>query len=336
MTRVTKLPSDYGRWIQSIKDRVRNAQFRALVAVNVELMLLYWDIGRAILDRQAAEGWGTKVVQRIATDLAVEFPGAKGFSLRNLKYMRAFAEAWPNREFVQQVVAQISWGNNVVLLDRVKDIEQRKAYARLAAENGWSRSTLVREIANNAASNFGRATNNFALTMPIADSEAAIRAIRDSYDFTFLGLEKKTRENKVRQTLVEKVARFMLDLGAGFTYAGQERTLDVGGDAFRLDLLFYNVRIHRYFVIEIKTRKFKPQDVGQLSFYMTAIDEQVRDKQVEGQTVGILLCKSRNRVVVEYALKNVNQPIAVSTYELKKMGLASPQVLTDGLTKLLA
>ena len=336
MTRVTKLPSDYGRWIQSIKDRVRNAQFRAMVAVNVELMLLYWDIGRAILDRQAAEGWGTKVVQRIATDLAAEFPGAKGFSLRNLKYMRAFAEAWPNREFVQQVVAQISWGNNVVLLDRVKDIEQRKAYARLAAENGWSRSTLVREIANNAASNFGRATNNFALTMPIADSEAAIRAIRDSYDFTFLGLEKKTRENKVRQTLVEKVARFMLDLGAGFTYAGQERTLDVGGDAFRLDLLFYNVRIHRYFVIEIKTRKFKPQDIGQLSFYMTAIDEQVRDKQVEGQTVGILLCKSRNRVVVEYALKNVNQPIAVSTYELEKMGLASPQVLTDGLTKLLA
>ena len=336
MTRVTKLPSDYGRWIQSIKDRVRNAQFRAMVAVNVELMLLYWDIGRAILDRQTAEGWGTKVVQRIATDLAAEFPGAKGFSLRNLKYMRAFAEAWPNREFVQQVVAQISWGNNVVLLDRVKDIEQRKAYARLAAENGWSRSTLVREIANNAASNFGRATNNFALTMPIADSEAAIRAIRDSYDFTFLGLEKKTRENKVRQTLVEKVARFMLDLGAGFTYAGQERTLDVGGDAFRLDLLFYNVRIHRYFVIEIKTRKFKPQDVGQLSFYMTAIDEQVRDKQIEGQTVGILLCKSRNRVVVEYALRNVNQPIAVSTYELEKMGLASPQVLTDGLTKLLA
>ena len=336
MTRVTKLPSDYGRWIQSIKDRVRNAQFRAMVAVNVELMLLYWDIGRAILDRQAAEGWGTKVVQRIATDLAAEFPGAKGFSLRNLKYMRAFAEAWPNREFVQQVVAQISWGNNVVLLDRVKDIEQRKAYARLAAENGWSRSTLVREIANNAAANFGRSTNNFALTMPIADSEAAIRAIRDSYDFTFLGLEKKTRENKVRQTLVEKVARFMLDLGAGFTYAGQERTLDVGGDAFRLDLLFYNVRIHRYFVIEIKTRKFKPQDVGQLSFYMTAIDEQVRDKQVEGQTVGILLCKSRNRIVVEYALKNVNQPIAVSTYELEKMGLASPQVLTDGLTKLLA
>ena len=330
------LPSDYGRWIQSIKDRVRNAQFRAMVAVNVELMLLYWDIGREILDCQKREGWGSKVVQRMAADLAAEFPGAKGFSLRNLKYMRAFADAWPDRGFVQQVVAQISWGNNVVLLDRVKDVGQREAYARLVVDNGWSRSTLVREIANNAVANFGRSTNNFASTMPIADSEAAIRAIRDSYDFTFLGLEKKSRENKVRQALVEKVARFMLDLGAGFTYAGQERTLDVGGDAFRLDLLFYNVRIHRYFVIEIKTRKFKPQDIGQLGFYMTAIDEQVRDKQVEGQTVGILLCKSRNRVVVEYALKNVNQPIAVSTYELEKMGLASPQVLTDGLAKLIA
>ena len=337
MTRMTKLPSDYGRWIQSIKDRVRNAQFRALVAVNVEQLLLYWDIGRAILDRQKREGWGAKIIQTISEDLQREFPVAKGFATRNLKYMRAFAVAWPEREqIVQEPLAQLPWFSHLALLEKLETSSERLTYARLAADNGWSRSTLVREIANNAASNFGRSTNNFALTMPIADSEAAIRAIRDSYDFTFLGLEKKTRENKVRQTLVEKVARFMLDLGAGFTYAGQERTIDVGGDAFRLDLLFYNVRIHRYFVIEIKTRKFKPQDVGQLSFYITAIDEQVRDKQVEGQTVGILLCKSRNRIVVEYALKNVNQPIAVSTYELEKMGLASPQVLTDGLTKLLA
>ena len=330
------LPSDYGQWIQSIKNRVRNAQFRAMVAVNVELMLLYWDIGRAILDRQAAEGWGAKIIPQMSKDLQDAFPEAKGFSTRNLGYAKRFAEAWGRDEILQEPLAKLSWFNQVALLEKLSTREQRVSYARLAADNGWSRSTLVREIANNAAANFGRSTNNFALTMPIADSEAAIRAIRDSYDFTFLGLEKKTRENKVRQTLVEKVARFMLDLGAGFTYAGQERTLDVGGDAFRLDLLFYNVRIHRYFVIEIKTRKFKPQDVGQLSFYMTAIDEQVRDKQVEGQTVGILLCKSRNRVVVEYALRNVNQPIAVSTYELEKMGLASPQVLTDGLMKLLA
>ena len=331
------LPSDYGQWIQSIKNRVRNAQFRAMVAVNVEQLLLYWDIGHEILMRQELQGWGAKIVQNISDDLQREFPSLKGFAIRNLKYMRAFAVAWPKRgQIVQAPLAQLSWFSHIALLEKLETMEERLVYAQLAADNCWSRPQLVREIANNAAANFGRSPNNFASTMPIADSEAAIKAIRDSYDFTFLGLEKKAKENTVRQTLVEKVARFMLDLGAGFTYAGQERTLDVCGDAFWLDLLFYNVRIHRYFVLEIKTRKFKPQDIGQLGFYMTAIDEQVRDKEVEGQTVGILLCKSRNRVVVEYALKNVNQPIAVSTYELEKMGLSSPQVLTDGLAKLLA
>lgn len=327
--------TDYGHWMQSIKDRVRQAQHRIMIAANTEQLLLYWDIGRAILDRQAQEGWGSKVIPQMSRELQHEFSGSKGFSTRNLGYIKRFSEAWTREEILQEPLAKLSWFNHATLLEKLSSREERLAYARLATDNGWSRSTLLREIGNNAIGNFGKSTNNFALTMPIADSEAAIRAIRDSYDFSFLGLEKKSKENTVRKTLVEKVARFMLDLGAGFTYAGQERSLDVAGDAFRLDLLFYNVRIHRYFVIEIKTRKFKPQDIGQLSFYMTAIDEQVRDKQVEGQTVGILLCKSRNRVVVEYALKNVNQPIAVSTYELEKMGLSSPQVLTDGLTRLL-
>ena len=209
MTRMTKLPSDYGRWIQSIKDRVRNAQFRAMVAVNVEQLLLYWDIGRAILDRQKREGWGAKIIQTISEDLQREFPVAKGFATRNLKYMRAFAVAWPERELiVQEPLAQLPWFSHLALLEKLETSSERLTYARLAAENGWSRSTLVREIANNAASNFGSSTNNFALTMPIADSEAAIRAIRDSYDFSFLGLEKKTRENKVRQTLVENRSPF--------------------------------------------------------------------------------------------------------------------------------
>ena len=330
------LTTDYGRWIQAVKDRVRNAQLRTMVAVNVEQLLLYWDIGHDILERQKSEGWGAKVIQKMSEDLRAEFPTNNGFSVRNLKYMRAFAAAWPNRKLIVQApLAQLAWYSQIALLEKLKTEGDRLGYAKLAVENHWLRPQLVREIAARSIENLGRSTNNFALTMPIADADKAIRAIRDSYDFSFLGLQKKTRENTVRRTLVEKVARFMLELGAGFTYAGQERTLDVGGDAFRLDLLFYNVRIHRYFVIEIKTRKFKPQDVGQLSFYMTAIDEQVRDKDVEGKTVGILLCKSRNRVVVEYALKNVNQPIAVSTYELEKMGIASPKTITDGLTRLL-
>ena len=330
------LPTDYGQWIQSVKDRVRNAQLRTMVAVNVEQLLLYWDIGHDILERQKHEGWGAKVIQKMSEDLRAEFPANNGFSVRNLKYMRAFAAAWPNRKvIVQAPLAQLAWYSQIALIEKLKTEEDRLGYAQLAVENHWLRPQLVREIAARSIENLGKSANNFALTMPIADADKAIRAIRDSYDFSFLGVQKKSRANTVRRTLVEKVARFMLELGAGFTYAGQERTLDVGGDAFRLDLLFYNVRIHRYFVIEIKTRKFKPQDVGQLGFYMTAIDEQVRDKEVEGNTVGILLCKSRNRVVVEYALKNVNQPIAVSTYELEKMGLASPKAITDGLTRLL-
>ena len=330
------LPADYGRWIQMVKDRVRNAQLRTMVAVNVEQLLLYWDIGHDILERQKNEGWGAKVIQKMSEDLCAEFPTNNGFSIRNLKYMRAFAAAWPNRKLIVQApLAQLAWYSQIALIEKLETREDRLGYARLAVENHWMRPQLVREIAVRSIENLGKSANNFALTMPIADADKAIRAIRDSYDFSFLGLQRKTRENTIRRTLVEKVARFMLELGAGFTYAGQERTLDVGGDAFRMDLLFYNVRIHRYFVIEIKTRKFKPQDVGQLSFYMTAIDEQVRDKEVEGNTVGILLCKSRNRVVVEYALKNVNQPIAVSTYELEKMGLASPKTITDGLTRLL-
>ena len=329
------LPTDYGRWIQSVKDRVRSAQLRTMVAVNVEQLLLYWDIGHDILERQKNEGWGAKIIPRISADLVAEFPDMQGFSPRNLGYMKRFAVSWPRKAILQAPLAKLPWFSQIALIEKLETREDRLGYARLAVENHWLRPQLVREIAARSIENLGKSANNFALTMSIADADKAIRMIRDSYDFAFLGLQKKSKENTVRRTLVEKVARFMLELGAGFTYAGQERTLDVGGDAFRLDLLFYNVRIHRYFVIEIKTRKFKPQDVGQLSFYMTAIDEQVRDKEVEGNTVGILLCKSRNRVVVEYALKNVNQPIAVSTYELEKMGLASPQAITDGLTKLL-
>ena len=328
---------DYIAWMQAMKDRVRTARYRAQVAANQEMLLLYWDLGHDIIERQQRQGWGAKVIQRIANDLSREFPDAHGFSIRNLKYMRAFAVAWPDRNLIVQApLAQISWFCHIALLEQLKDQESRLAYAALCAEQLWQRPQLVAEIKRGAITNFGQASNNFDATMQIADADLAIKAIRDRYNLEFLGVTKKDKENKVRRTLVERVARFMLELGAGFTYAGQERKIDVGGDKFSMDLLFYNVRIHRYFVIELKTRKFRPQDVGQLGFYMTAIDEQVRNPQIEGETVGILLCKSRNRIVVEYALKNFKQPIAVSTYELEQMGLSSAQALTDGLTKAIA
>ena len=243
------LPVDYGRWIQSVKNRVRDAQLRTMVAVNVEQLLLYWDIGHDILERQKGEGWGAKIIPRISDDLIAEFPGAQGFSPRNLGYMKRFAASWLREEILQVPLAKLPWFSQIALIEKLETREARLGYAQLAVDNHWMRPQLVREIVSRSIENLGKSTNNFALTMPIADADKAIRAIRDSYDFSFLGLQKKSKENTVRRTLVEKVARFMLELGAGFTYAGQERTLDVGGDAFRLDLLFYNVRIHRYFVI---------------------------------------------------------------------------------------
>ena len=324
---------DYVAWMQSVKDRVRAARYRAQVAANQEMLLLYWDLGHDIIERQQAQGWGKAVIPQMAKDLAAEFPEMKGFSERNLGYMKRFAKVWPREAILQVPLAKLGWYCHISIIEMLKDREERLAYAALCAEQGWQRPQLVAEIKRGAITNFGQASNNFSATMQIADADLAIKAIRDRYNLEFLGMTKKSKENKVRRTLVERVARFMLELGAGFTYAGQERKIDVGGDKFSMDLLFYNVRIHRYFVIELKTRKFRPQDVGQLGFYMTAIDEQVRNPKIEGETVGILLCKSRNRIVVEYALKNFKQPIAVSTYELEQMGLSSPQALTDGLTK---
>ena len=330
------IDDDYIAWMQTMKDRVRAACYRAQVAANQEMLLLYWDLGHDIIERQQRQGWGNAIILRMSADLIAEFPEMKGFSERNLGYMKRFASVWTREAILQAPLAKLSWFCYIALLEQLKDQESRLAYAVLCAEQLWQRPQLVAEIKRGAITNFCQASNNFGTTMQIADADLAIKAIRDRYNLEFLGVTKKDKENKVRRTLVERVARFMLELGAGFTYAGQERKIDVGGNKFSMDLLFYNVRIHRYFVIELKTRKFRPQDVGQLGFYMTAIDEQVRNPQIEGETVGILLCKSRNRIVVEYALKNFKQPIAVSTYELEQMGLSSAQALTDGLTKAIA
>lgn len=327
--------AEYGAWIVSLKERVRAAQLKAAFAVNAELIRLYWDIGREILDRQERLGWGAKVIPQLSKDLLAEFPDMKGFSISNLKFMRMFAMAWTHEQIGQQVVIQLPWGHNIVLMTKVDTTEERLAYARLTLENGWSRNVLVHQIEMQTARRIGKALTNFRQTMPERDSDLAVQSVKDPYKLQFLEASGKIRENELRAKLVDRVAAFLLELGAGFTYAGKAVPLNVGGDEFEMDLLFYNVRIHRFFVIELKTRKFKPQDVGQLGFYMTAIDEQVRDKNVDGETVGILLCKSRNRVAVEYSLKGFTRPMAVSTYELERMGLPSARQLEEGLTKAL-
>ena len=327
--------ANYAEWIRSLKDRVRAARQRAVLAVNSELILLYWDIGNEILVQEEKQGWGAKVISQIANDLRSEFPEMGGFSRANMFYMRAFAREWPNRKIVQQVVGQLPWGHNVVLLDKLKSVTDRALYASLAIEHGWSRNVLVHQIEMGAAKVLQKPETNFKLTLPQNDSELMEQTLKDSYNLSFLQVTDRIKENRLRAKLVDKALKFLLELGAGFAYVGKGVTIDVGGDPFEMDLLFYNLVLHRYFVIELKTGKFDPRDVGQLGFYMTAVDEQVRNKSVDGETVGMLLCKEKNSVVVEYSLKGFSKPLAVATYELEKLGLPSVAELQEGLTKAL-
>lgn len=312
---LTDPPEGYVEWLADLKGRIHAAQHRAALAVNTELLHLYWQIGRDILDRQAAQGWGSKVVDRLAHDLREAFPDMKGFSPRSLKYMRSFAEAWPDEEFVQQVAAQIPWGHNMVLLDRIKTTAERVGYARAALEHGWSRNVLEMQIEAKAIERQGKAVTNFDRTLPAAQSDFAREALKDPYKLDFLGLGKDAEERAIEQSIVDHVAQFLVELGAGFAYVGRQVHLDVGGDDFFLDLLFYHLRLHCYVVIEIKAGKFKPEHIGQLGFYMTAVDAQVKHDD-DASTIGLLLCKTKNEIVAEYAVRDSTRPLGISEYQL--------------------
>ena len=312
---MSEAPEGYGAWLVELKSRIHAAQQRATLAVNRELVLLYWQIGRDILARQAEQGWGTKVVDRLAHDLRTAFPDMKGFSPRNLKYMRAFAEAWPDEAFVQQAVARLPWGHNLMLLDKLPGPETRKWYAAKAIEHNWSRNVLVMQIEARLLERSGAATTNFELTLPRPQSDLAQESLKDPYKLDFLGLTDEAQERAVEAALVKHVTEFLLELGAGFAFVGRQVLLDVAGDEFFIDLLFYHLKLRCYVVIELKAGKFKPEHLGQLSFYLTAVDEQVKHPQ-DGPTIGLLLCKSKNKVVAEYALRNLNKPLGVADYQL--------------------
>ena len=308
-------PAGYGSWLVELKSRIHAAQQRAALAVNRELVLLYWQIGRDILARQAEQGWGTKVIDRLALDLRTAFPDMKGFSPRNLKYMRAFAEAWPDPEFVQEVLAHLPWYHQLALLDKLPGPETRKWYAVKALEQNWSRNVLVMQIETRLLERSGVAATNFELTLPRPQSDLARESLKDPYKLDFLGLSDDAQERAVEGALVRHVTEFLLELGAGFAFVGRQVLLDVAGDEFFIDLLFYHLKLRCYVVIELKAGKFKPEHLGQLSFYLTAVDEQVKHPQ-DGPTIGLLLCKSKNKVVAEYALRNVNKPLGVADYQL--------------------
>ncbi|NET55680.1 MAG: DUF1016 domain-containing protein [Symploca sp. SIO2E6] len=310
------LPQGYNNFLQELKKRIRSAQIRAALAVNRELVLLYWQIGQEILSQQQQQGWGAKVINQLAKDLKKAFPEMKGFSRTNLLYMRAFAQAYPDEQFVQQLAGQIPWFHNCVLLDKIKDTAERQWYIQKTIEHGWSRSILVHQIEVKLYHRQGKATTNFERTLPKPQLELAEQVLKEPYNFDFLSLGDQARERELENALLQHIRDFLLELGVGFAFVGNQYHLEVGGRDFWLDLLFYHYRLHCFVVIDLKVVEFEPEFSGKMSFYVSAVDDLLRQSG-DNPTIGIILCKTKNQILVEYALRDVNKPIGVSTYQLQ-------------------
>jgi predicted nuclease of restriction endonuclease-like (RecB) superfamily len=311
------LPGNYDNFLHGLKERIRNAQVRAALAVNQELVVLYWQIGREILTRQQAEGWGAKVISKLAKDLQQAFPEMKGFSRTNLLYMRAFADAYPDEEFVQQVAGQIPWFHNCVLIDKVKDPEERRWYIQQTIQHGWSRSLLIQRVESGLYRRQGEGVlTNFNQTLPQPQSDLAQQILRDPYNFDFLSLGHEAQERDLETALIRHIREFLLEMGVGFAFVGSQYPIQVSGKEYRLDLLFYHFRLHCFVVVDLKTVEFEPEFSGKMNFYVSAVDDLLRSP-IDNPTIGIILCKTQDQTVVEYALRDVNKPIGISTYQLK-------------------
>lgn len=312
---MAQLSDTYPAFLAELKQRIRSARLRAAVTVNQDLIFLYWSIGRDILARQRSEGWGTKVIARLAADLRRAFPEMTGISGRNLRYMRTFAAAWPDEQFVQQAVAQLPWGHITYLLDGIKSPTEREWYARQAVDHGWSRSVLAHQVDGDLFARQGSALTNFTRTLPAAQSELAQQLIKDPYSFDFLALGTDMLERDLQRGLIEHLRLLILELGKGFAFIGSQYPIDVGGQNYFLDLLFYHLRLRCFVAIELKVEGFKPEFAGKMNFYLSAIDAQLRHTD-DQPSIGIILCKGRNELVVEYALRDSSKPIGVAQYRL--------------------
>ena len=314
--RVLMNSSEYISIVEKIKSEITSAQYRAAVHVNADMLLLYYDIGCVINEHKT---WGNKFIDNLASDIRMAFPESKGYSVRNLKYMAKFAETYPVREFVQQVVAQIPWGHNVVLLDKVSDTNEREWYIKKSAENGWSRNVLVHQIERGLYQRqvLVDKVSNFESRLPSPQSELAVQTMKDPYVFDFIPFREEMLERDIEQALVRDVTKLLLELGTGFAFLGNQYHLNVGGDDFYIDLLFYNLNLRCYVVIELKAGDFKPEYAGQLNFYLSAVDE-ILKKEEDNPSIGLLLCKSKNNLVAEYSLKDISKPIGVSEYKVTR------------------
>lgn len=308
------IPDWYPEFLTAVSDRISTGRRRAVAAANSELIATYWSVGREILARQDVEGWGARVIDRLSADLRERFPDAKGFSPRNLKYMRAFAAAWPDPAIVQGTLAQLPWYHHVALLEKLYASDQRIWYAERAIDQGWSRNVLVHHIEVQLHRRAGKAITNFASTLPPADSDLAQQSTRDPYLFDFVGNADIRWQRDLEHALTVHVEKFLLELGQGFAFVGRQVHLEIGDADFYLDLLFYHLRLRCYVVIELKVGDFEPGYIGQLGTYMSAIDDTFRHGD-DKPTIGLLLCKTKNNVVAEYALRGYTLPIGVAEWK---------------------
>jgi len=309
------IPEGYDEFLRGLKERIRTAQVRAALAVNRELVLLYWRIGQDILERQRQSGWGSKVIDRLAADLRSAFPEMSGFSPRNLKYMRAFAEAWPDEDFVQQVAAQLPWFHNCTILDKLKNLAERIWYAQQTIENGWSRNILIHQIESNLFHRKGKAMTNFDRTLPAPQSELAQQIIKDPYNFDFLSLGSEAKERDLERGLIAQLQKFLLELGVGFAFVGSQYPLEVDGEDFFIDLLFYHLKLRCFVVIDLKMDQFRPEYAGKMNFYLSAVDDLLKHSS-DQPSLGIILCKTKKKMVVEYALRDTSKPLGVAEYRI--------------------
>lgn len=306
--------SEYLATIEQVKQEIKLAQYRAAMHVNADLVLLYHSIGCVINEHKA---WGNKFIDNLASDIRMEFPNSKGYSVRNLKYMAKFALAYPDREFVQTVSAQIPWSHNTAILDKIKDPEQRVWYIKKAAENGWSHSVLIHQIESGLYQRQAVAekVSNFENRLPVPQSELAVQTMKGPYIFDFIPFREDMVERDIERAFVQDVTKLLLELRTGFAFLGNQYHLNVGGDDFYIDLLFYNLNLRCYVVIELKTGEFRPEYAGQLNFYLSAVDGIIKTEQ-DNPSIGLLLCKSKNNLVAEYSLKDMSKPIGISEYRV--------------------
>lgn len=309
----SEMPGSYRQFIHNLKESIREQRLAVVIRANVAMTCLYWKIGHAILEKQTEEGWGARVIDRIAKDLRDAFPEMKGFSARNLKYMRKFAESWPDPEFVQQVVAQIPWRSNILLLEKIKEPEIRLLYAQKCLEYGWSSSILSLQIESRSIERTGQSVNNFTLSLPPVESDMANHIFKDPYLFDFLGTDVPRREVELESRLTEHIRDFLLELGQGFAFVGRQVHLEVGGDDFYIDLLFYHLVLRCYVVIELKACKFEPGFVSQLNMYQNIVNKVLRHPD-DKPTIGLLLVREKNKTVVEYSLAGYQNPIGVADW----------------------